>query len=264
MRSRYPGGDGQGKEGGGWPAVWRRVAGVVVPGSVVGWVLGRLVWAHSGGGLVRLGVGGKGQDAANWWQALTCPWAVYQPKGAADFAASLLDLSGNGNHAVDPGGGDTPGWGADGWDLTLGDDYLTTTFVPQNDQSQTVLIQYTNATIANDKIFGQADGVSREFNIELFGSNIGYRNGNIALSGAGSPVAGNVGIAGNQGYLNGAAVGGAIGAWAGAAFQTCYIGCAQIGGAVDFQSAKIAALVICDCVEAAGIMAAVAAGMAAL
>ena len=53
-----------------------------------------------------------------WWDlngTITSCVAAYQPKGAASYAASLTDLSGNSNDATEVSGSE-PGWGAStGW-----------------------------------------------------------------------------------------------------------------------------------------------------
>lgn len=60
------------------------------------------------GGLRSDGGGGD-----PWWSGAI---AAYQPIGADSYAASLLDLSGNGNNLYVPSGATTPGWSAgEGW-----------------------------------------------------------------------------------------------------------------------------------------------------
>ena len=82
---------------------------------------------------------------ANWWDPNgdgLCIWAAYQPKGAANQAASYVDLSGNGNNA---GVGVAPGWDAvNGWKFAGTNQYLTTTFIHNRDQTQTMIVQFTN------------------------------------------------------------------------------------------------------------------------
>jgi hypothetical protein len=54
-----------------------------------------------------------------WWDlsgTITSCVAAYQPKGAASYAASLVDLSGNGNNAAE---GTSPSWASEtGWDFS--------------------------------------------------------------------------------------------------------------------------------------------------
>jgi len=212
----------------------------------------------------------RAEAGADWWDPNgdgLCIWAAYQPKGAANFAASLVDLSGNGNSAGDPGGASTPAWDAvNGWKFDGGDDYLTTTFVPQNDQTQSLLVQYTTLTDT-----GWLCG-SRENGDYLFlrgdnGSAAVYRNGAASVAVGPALAAGNLGLAGAQGYRNGAAEGGAIGGWGGAAATSLYIAAIHQGAGVMFGSecaVYIQALAIYDCTLTAPQVAAVAAAMAAL
>lgn len=209
---------------------------------------------------------GAGPTANPWWDPADeglCIWAAYQPKGAANLAASYLDLSGNGNNA---GVGVAPTWDAvNGWIFNGATQYLTTSFVPQNDQSQSVLIQFTNGTTNNGSIFGVDDGVNRDFRIVPVGAGqVYYQNGN-SVAAAGNHTDGNLTVAGNQGYRDGLADGGAIGAWGGAAVNPCWIGCKNTGGSPTFYFAcRVQALAIYDCALTVPQVAVVYAAMAAL
>jgi len=207
--------------------------------------------------------------AVPWWDPNNeglCAWSAYQPVGAASFAASILDLSGNGNDAGDPGGAATPGWDAiNGWVFDGVGDYLTTTFVPANDQSQSILVQYTGAAANNAATLGTDNAANRMFQIfpNTVAANVVYRNGNQVAVAPGL-IAGNLGIAGNQGYRNGAADGGAIGAWAGVSALAVYIGCTNNGAPIFFRACNIQAVAIYDCILTAPQMLAIATAMAAL
>lgn len=207
-----------------------------------------------------------GQGAAgNWWDPNVdglCVWAAYQPKGAASLAASYLDLSGNGNNA---GVGVAPTWDAvNGWIFNGSTQYLTTTFLPETDQSQSVMIAYTNAASGYNFMFGGAGAGARLFRASRRATDSIFSNGGQVIAGAGN-AAGTLGVAGNQGYQDGVAVGGAIEAWgAGGAF-VCYIGCLNnLGVASLFQACRIQALAIYNCVLTGTQMAALHAAMAAL
>ena len=194
-----------------------------------------------------------------------CIWAAYQPVYADSFADSLVDISGNGN---DAGIGVAPTWDEDnGWMFDGLTQYLTTTFIPQNDQSQSILVQFTGAA-GISYIAGMSDGAVRNFggNPALFGAGgiALYENGNvIPLVGQGY-VNGNWAIAGNQGYRNGVAHGGAIGAWAGAATRAVYIGCANIGAPANYFPGNIQALAIYNCALTPGQVLAIATAMAVI
>jgi len=215
---------------------------------------------------------GIGQDAAaNWWEAAgVAPWAAYQPKGAASFAASLTDLTGNGRDAGDPGGGATPGWGAvTGWTFDGIAQYLTTTFVPgvALTQNQSMLIQFTalNASTGVDKLSGVIRSGVNIFGIgEQVGASTIYYNGQTVGTGA-PPVAGNLAVAGAQGYRNGAADGGLIGGWSLANGQPIYIGAENNAGVAQFfASYHCTALILYDVTLTAPQVALIAAAIAAL
>ena len=208
--------------------------------------------------------------AADWWDPNgdgLCVWSAYQPKGAASQAASYLDLSGNGNDAVV---GTAPTWNAvNGWIFTP-NQYLTTTFVAQNDQSQSVIIQVTNVVggpgaryAAGSRNAGQAD----RFYIAPDaggGANVYYGNGGFVAA-APAMVLGNLAVAGNQGYRNGVADGAAIGAFGWVPDQPLYIGAInQSGGALNFFAGYIQVMAIYDCTLTAPQVSVVATAMAAL
>lgn len=207
--------------------------------------------------------------ASGWWDddgAIACCWAAYQPKGAAAFLASLTDLSGNGNNAGDPGGAGTPTWDAvNGWKFDGIAQYLTTTFVPQNDQSQTMIAQYT--TVTNTGIIaGMRDGVDGLFALRPDdGSNKAkyYNGSNRAV--APRLLAGNLCVAGNTGYRDGASDSLAIGAWACAALTPVIIsGYNDVGIPTAPCAAYIQAFALYDCTLTAPQVLAVSTAMAAL
>ena len=212
-----------------------------------------------------------GAVAFPWWDPNDeglCIWSVYQPVGAASFAASLVDLSGNGNNAGDPGGAATPGWtAANGWDFDGIADYLTTTFVPQNDQSQSMLVQHTNAVPSNGYVFGQTDGGVDYYSLrpERFGS-VRYRNGAAETAVVPGLASGNLGIAGNRGYRNGIAEGAALVAYGGGApVASCAIGALNNGGVIgSFDNVEVRAIVLYNCILTAPQMLTVMTAMAAL
>lgn len=217
--------------------------------------------------LSPLGYAEPPSGAGGWWDnngAITGCQAAYQPKGAVSLAASYTDLSGNSN---DCGPGVAPGWNAvNGW-LFTGTEWLNTGFIPQVDQSQSMLIQYTGVPALASPVMlaGVRTGGGDYFIAPNYtGGIVLYGNGSSNTSAPGL-LAGNLGVAGSQGYRNGAPDGGAIPGWgAGGAFSL-YIGCwNQVGVAARFVTANIQALSLYDCTLTAPQMAAVAALMAAL
>lgn len=92
---------------------------------------------------------------ANWYDGA---YAAWQAKGAASYAASLLDLSGNGNHAFE---GVAPTWDAvNGWSFDGIDDYLRTPITPGSTYSAIVAV--SDMTPKNNSgIFGSYGGIGK-------------------------------------------------------------------------------------------------------
>ena len=214
-----------------------------------------------------------GGAALMWWNpdgatpAGAGCWGAYQPKGAASFAASIIDITSQGNDAGDPGGAATPTWDAvNGWKFNGVGNYLTTTFVPAGDQSQSALVQFSNVVgLTTRFLFGQYDAANRQFRISPNegGGTVYYANGG-HLQVAPNLVAGNLGVSGNQGYRNGIADGGLLGAWGGAGVNAVYIGCRNFGGPGFYIQAYIQAMAIYDVALTAPQVLARATAMAAL
>lgn len=193
-------------------------------------------------------------------------FAAYQPIGAADFATSLVDLTGNGNDAGDPGGGGTPTWDADnGWIFDGATQYLTTTFVPSNDQTQSVIVQYTDATTDDAYLVGCQQAAGRILGLiplYLTGAQVFYLNG-FGANVVTSVASGNLCVAGNRGYRNGVAEGATINAWAGETLQALYIACRNTTGTPgQFLAVRIQALAIYNVTLTAPQVATIAARMA--
>ena len=228
---------------------------------------GKRIYTYGDMGTIDIRQQRSAAAAANWWDLLPNVWAAYQPKGAASLAASYLDLSGNGNNA---GVGVAPTWdGTNGWIFNGSTQYLTTTFTPAADQSQTIIVQFTNGTGAATRVIvgslGSTGGGGPYFLLETNygGSSCFYGNGAFV---AVVPVlaAGNLGVAGNRGYRNGVAEGAAITAAAGT-YWPVYIGAANGGGtACYFWPGNIQALALCDATESADDILAAVTAMAAL
>ena len=85
------------------------------------------------------GSSGDTDDTAPWWEPSggLGAVAIYQPKGAANWSASLTDLSGNGNHAYDDG--DPPSWDTtNGW-IFSGTQHLLTNVVGNGSGGRTII-----------------------------------------------------------------------------------------------------------------------------
>jgi hypothetical protein len=201
----------------------------------------------------------------NWWEAggATGCVAAYQPKGAADLAASYVNLANPGTNNASEG--DAPTFNtATGWTFDGVSDGLVTGITPTG-QDYTGIVQFTDASGAGRWIFGAIG--AQFFGIQPIddqGSpNVAYLNGSFLRVNP-SLTAGNLAIAGNQGYRDGVADGGTVSAGAGA-HAGIYIGCVNNGGPGGSHLAcKIQALAFFNNALTSGQVAAVAAAMAAL
>ena len=223
-------------------------------------------------GLDALGVGVPGAGGPpGWWDPGDeglCVWAAYQAKGAASLLASYTDLSGNGNDCFP---GVAPAWDpVNGWKFNGLTQYLETTFVPQNDQTQSMLVQFTNWSLGGSgnwpALIGCYHAGGRYFSLLARGGGASteyFANGQFS-SKAPAITAGNLGLAGNQGYENGGAVGGAIGPYGGAMTRVPYIGAENRGAPIWFAQVYEQAVAIYDCTLTAPQVLAVATAMAAL
>jgi len=233
-----------------------------------------MIELRSGTRIVPIGAGMRvyqprvAAAAANWWDPNgdgLCIWAAYQPKGAASYAASLTDLSGNGNDAST---GVQPDWDAvNGWKFNGSTHYLTTTFVPQNDQSQSMIIQYTNCqTLSVRVLCGIYDGGGHNFFFyPYYTNNMVYYGNGAARAAAPGLVVGNLCVAGSEGYRNGGAEGLTIPGWGGAPTSSVIIGGRNESG-VSARHCQYycQAFALYDCTLTSGQVSAVAAAMAAL
>lgn len=203
-------------------------------------------------------------SGGNWWEAGGASGAVrvYQPKGAASLAASYTDLTGN----QDAAPGTAPTWdAANGWIfVNTSSQYLTTGWAPDNDQSQSVLIQFSDVGAGNNYMLGSSNGAGNNFLLTpQHSGNVRYFNGGSVFV---SPnlTAGNIGLAGNRGYRNGTAEGAGMSAWSGSGIAI-YIGARNNAGSpADYVNAYVQAVAIYDNDIGASAMLAVATEMAAL
>lgn len=200
--------------------------------------------------------------AAGWWEVAgkTCV-AAYQPKGAASYAASLVNLANPGTY--DATEGVAPDWATGtGWSFNGIDDWLNSN-VPAN-ACQTYIVQYTDlvATAAARYIFGTSGGWTHRTSIEVHNTAVRYLHGG-QVDVAPSLAAGNLGISGQQGYRNGTAEGGSCGTGVANA-DVMYIGCFNASGPANFHQVVVVALAFYVEALTAAEMATLATAMAAL
>jgi hypothetical protein len=207
--------------------------------------------------------------SANWWEVAgkTCV-AAYKPKGAASLAASYSNLANPGTNDAAPG--TAPDWdGTNGWKLNGTTHYLTTGLSLTNTMS--VLVQFTNMTSAagafHDILGFYNDGTSGVWiAVGVTGTGPAHRYGNGAwvLTVETEITAGNLAIAGGEGYLNGSSEG--SGNTGGASSSTnFYIGATfYAAAAYNFTAAYIQAVAFYSDTLTDEQVATVAAAMAAL
>lgn len=206
--------------------------------------------------------------ATDWWSAGGASGAVvaYQPRGAASLAGSYINLANPGTNNAAPGV--APTWDAvNGWVFNGTTQYLVTGVTPANDQTWSMLIQFTNGPALGPRaLAGSVTTGTTTFRVLIAATtgNVAYSNGGTLVV-APNITAGNLGIAGNRGYRNGVAEGANIVAWGGGAAASIYIGCFNSNGATSsFTNANIQASVVYNNVLTAGQALAVANRMAAL
>ena len=144
-------------------------------------------------------VGGK------WWLAgninpANCV-AAYQPKGAASYAASLIDLSGSGHNATKAP--NDPDWDAtNGWTFDIANSERLSTGVPVN-SGYSAIVRFTGAGDGLRSVFGAyyaAGGIYGSYDIVPNRySKVYYCNTSVAPQ----CVNGVLALAGNKGYRNG-------------------------------------------------------------
>jgi hypothetical protein len=139
---------------------------------------------------------------------------VWTPKGAASYADSLVDRTGNGNNAY---AGAAPTWAAGtGWHFDPAD-YLLVNFGAASDQSQSMVVRCQEDNWAWSKaICAQYGGAAnRDFGLSVGSGKYRYDNGGGCNGPTGYTSNMVLGIIGNKGYrhtVHECTVGGFVGA----------------------------------------------------
>lgn len=208
--------------------------------------------------------GSKGQNAAIPWYlsggiALANCIAAYQPKGAASYAASKVNLANPGtNDAID--GAATPTWAAgSGWSfLAASSQYLDGPLQSTITGAGTIIVQF--AGFATGTILGAGAGGA---NMQIRPVGVSYSNGNTVVVAPGL-AAGNLCIAGINGYRNGVPATAGLLATTNAARNMC-IGATRISPTpTEFATVAIVAVAMYNVTIALPQVAALVAAMAAL
>jgi hypothetical protein len=207
-------------------------------------------------------------DDAVWYLAggAPMPVAAYQPIGAASLADSYVNLANPGTNDAAPGV--APTWDATtGWGFNGVDQYLTTGIVPESGYS--MIIRYTSFVAKDflDIFIGSRASLNSRFYLGD-GNNVQnsaiYGSGGATLVTPRPPVNADFAIAGQQGYRNGVAEGGAASAWNSVGLAI-FVGCSNNSNVPgNFSEIHILAVAIYSATLTASQVAAVSAAMAAL
>lgn len=208
--------------------------------------------------------------ANNWWEVAgkTC-LVAYQPKGAASYAASLVNLANPGTD--DATEGVAPSWDAtDGWTFNGSTQYLNTGVGPGVVNAASVFIRYSDAGQgATPHLFGsirlgQVCGIiprNSSYGGDTFYT---WKDMSIRTSGTEGAVDGIV-AGGGVAYRDGSAIS-SDAPTSGLGMYVFFIGALNdnSGGAINFMPTKVQAYVYYSDSLTAGEAATVSAAMAAL
>jgi len=190
--------------------------------------------------------------------------AAYQPKGAANLAASKVNLANPGTY--DAAAGSDPSFDTSyGWSFNGTSQYLTTGIVPLVNQTWSAIVRFTDfAQTGFNALFGSSHAGGKGFIIARTASYYYYNGGALNIA---TPLADGVsGFAGNKGYRNGVAETGTIGT-DGTNIYDIYIGTFNNVGSPTFgagNTKKIQAFAIYDTVLTSTQMGLLSTAMAAL
>lgn len=218
-------------------------------------------------------VGGGAAPVVPWYlaggvSAANCI-AAYQPKGAADYAASKVNIAKPGTYDAADGAA-YPAWAAaTGWTFTgTSSQYLDTGLVPILDQTWSAIAIVYTADASNTSVLFTRTGSNLDFGIFLsnFTTYIPHNSKNISctvssLQNANSVLA----VSAKRGYQDGSLLTGTIADGTGTATRSIYIGAGNITGTANFFfTGRIAAVAIYSATLTAPQVAAITTAMNAL
>jgi len=205
-------------------------------------------------------------EQTNWWEAGGASGCVaaYQPIGAANVAASYVNLANSGTYNITG----VESWSTtDGW-IFGGGNYLDSHVVPTLDGTWSMAIRLVAGDLAGFPTpIGQRENTSSfpDFAITLTNSSTTFRNGHVTGYTHGSALANGVLIlAGNKAYYNGSEIGTlTVGTATGT--RSIYIGAQnEMGTPLYFFSGTIQAAAIYNNTLSGAQAAALSTAMAAL
>jgi len=212
--------------------------------------LGRSVGA--GGGVPSYtwyGVGGWHPSATHPAEAaidVANVVAAYQPHWGAGTAFARTDAATIGNSYINianPGtynaaAGAAPGYNsASGWAWS-GNKWLRTLWTPANAQTRSMLAEYSGHNTTGWLCGNLNVETNSRLNIQPYraSARTAYNNGSLIEINNGGTQTGNVGVAGNAGYINGAVQAGSMSYTSGTQLEV-YLGCVNNGSAAGFANA---------------------------
>jgi hypothetical protein len=169
----------------------------------------------------------QAKKGGGWWDlngTITSCVAAYQPKGAASYAASKVNLANSGTYDATDGAA-YPTWDAStGWKFNGSTQYLKCGFTPTT-QSHSAIIRFNDMQAGNGALFGAWYSRNVHYLIQPYHSEPGCRYWSGSNPLVTSVIAtGVLAIAGNKAYKNGTAETGTLPTGSSSAKPECYIG----------------------------------------
>lgn len=211
----------------------------------------------------RADVARSSDTSCVWWRAGGALGAIaaYQPKDAASYATSKINLANPGT--FDATDGVAADWSSSGWFFNGTTQYLQTGIAPL--RTYTALIQFSGIAVTSARtFFGSYQDASTALLIQTNTTSIRTFNGG-QIDNTPFTTSGNLGVAGKQPYRNGIAEALTIAAGGADPAIGLFIGCLNIGGTpAQFLAMTTTAFVIYNNTLTSSQMLAVALAMAAL
>jgi hypothetical protein len=200
--------------------------------------------------------------SAHWRSGANCI-AAYQPKGAADLAASYVNVANPGTYNAAPGVAPTFDT-ATGWTFNGSTQYLDTGIVPVNNQAWSGFVRFSDRGGITVMPFGRVEACRFAIQLSSISNGVVYQNGSYSSSVSPAPTSGILGMAGVKGYRNGVDEGITIPAAGGSFSGSILIGQSGYGGYEDWMAGKIQTLAIYDVTLTGAQVTQLTASMAAL
>lgn len=155
-------------------------------------------------------------QAGGWWSDFSANLVgAWDALAAASYAASKVDLSGNGNHLTETDAAVT--WDAtDGWQFTAANTDAFRTQVTPTGSATTLMVQFTDAAAAGvaigalSALDGSSDFCIMPDGTGIWGDVVHYQTGSNERNVAPKLAAGTLALSQWQGYRDGSADGSAI------------------------------------------------------